>query len=159
MNGFITWLKRLFGFIEPLRVLRGDGTWSFTAYVDGDDIVVRNARTTWFGGPNDSEDSGATASGLNTRRHPDIKGCALPMSFGPCDGSPLPRLPWGTLVEIMHPASGKTLTVPVVDLGPSKRTGNALDLTEAAFRVFASSGLGRIVTHYRIKDGAKHLPG
>ena len=127
------------------------------ALVDGDDLAVYNARATWFGGVNDPEDNGETASGISTKKRPDIEGCALPMSFGPCAGSPLPHLPWGTKVRITHHKSGKTIIVPVIDLGPARDTGNAIDLTPAAFKQFAPLVDGNVVVDYRILGAAKRV--
>ncbi len=139
-------------------MLAGDGTWSFTAIVDGNDIVVRNATATWFGGANDPEDNGETASGISTKKRPDIEGCAIPMNYGPCAGSPLPKVPWGTRVEVTHLATGEKITVPVIDLGPARSTGNALDLTVAAFKQFAPLSQGKITVDYRVLDAARYLP-
>lgn len=152
-----TWLRKLFGIKEKPRTLTGDGTWGFSALVDGDDLVVRNAQATWFGGANDPQDFGETASGINTKRRPDIQGCALPMAYGPCAGSPLPKVPWGTRVEVTHLESGKKITVPVIDLGPAHGTGHAIDLTVAAFKEFAPLEKGKVVVDYRILGGARRL--
>ena len=152
-----TWLKKLLGMEKKPLTLTGDGSWGFMAVVEGDDIVVRNAQATWFGGANDPEDNGETASGISTKRRPDIQGCALPMNFGHCAGSPIPKLTWGTPVEITHLESGKTITVPVIDLGPARSTGNALDLTVAAFKQFAPLSDGKVVVDYRILGAAKHV--
>jgi len=152
-----TWIKKLFGMKTEPTVLKGDGTWAFVALVDGNDLVVRNAKTTWFGGPNDPLDNGETASGISTIKRPDILGCAIPMNFGPCKGSPIPRVPWGTKVEVKHLDSGKTIMVAVIDLGPGRSTGNALDLTPAAFREFAPLAVGKITLEYRIPGAAKYL--
>jgi hypothetical protein len=152
-----TWLKKLLGMKEEAKTLKGDGTWGFVALVDGDDLVVRGAKATWFGGANDPQDNGETASGISTKKRPEILGCAIPMNFGPCKGSPLPRLPWGTKIEVKHPASGKTITVPVIDLGPARGTGNAIDLTPAAFRQFAPLAVGKVTVEYRISGAAKYL--
>jgi len=151
------WLRKLFGMKEKPIILTGDGKWSFTATVEGDDIVARNARATWFGGANDPEDNGETASGISTKKRPTIQGCALPMDFGPCAGSPLPRVPWGTRVEVTHLATEKKITVPVIDLGPARSTGNALDLTVAAFKEFAPLATGKNSVDYRILGAAKRL--
>ncbi len=149
-------------------ILRGDGTWPWHAFIAGDDIVVLGARATCFGGGNDPQDSGETASGINTKRNPKIEGCALPMVYHgqqvrllkALGGSPIPRLPWKTLVEIT--ANGKTVRVPVIDLGPAKKTGNAIDLTIAAARQFkknASATNFAIQCDYRIIGGAKYAGG
>jgi len=149
-------------------ILRGDGTWPWTAYVDNGDIIVTNVRGTCFGGDSDPEDSGATASGISTRNNPMLRACALPMCYDgrnaalrkALGGSPIPKIPWMTKVEIV--ANGKCLIVPVIDLGPAKRTGNAIDLTIAAARFFDSSATAtrfEIRCSYRILGGAKHLTG
>lgn len=151
-----------------LTILRGDGTWPWSAHVDGDDILVIGVRATCFGGSNDPQDSGETASGISTRNNPALKACALPMAYSGTSkalrkalgGSPIPKLPWGTKVEVM--ANGKHLTVPVIDLGPAKRTGNALDLTIAAARFFDPSATAtrfELECSIRIIGGAKHLTG
>ena len=148
------WLRKLFGMNKP-TILQGDERFGFTAEIDGNDIVVRNAQCTWFGGANDPEDNGETASGISTIKRPNIQGCALPMNFGPCVGSPIPKLPWGTKVEVTH--AGKTITVPVIDLGPSRGTGHAIDLTVTAFEEFVERSVGKIVVDYRILGAARFV--
>jgi len=150
------WLRKLFGMNTP-QILKGDGSFAFTAEVDGDDIVVRNAQATWFGGANDPEDDGETASGVNTKKRPNIQGCALPLNYGPCAGSPIPKVPWGTKVEVTHLETGDKITVPVIDLGPARDTGHAIDLTVAAFEQFAELSIGKIVVDYRILGAARYI--
>lgn len=151
-----------------LQILRGDGTWPWSAHVDGNDIVVIGGRATCFGGSADPQDNGETASGISTKGNPTLKACALPMAYnGPnkslraaLGGSPIPRLPWRTMVEVM--ANGQHLIVPVIDLGPAKRTGNALDLTIAAAQFFKSAATAtnfELECSYRILGGAKYLTG
>ena len=149
------WLRKLFGINPKPKILEGDERFGFTAMIDGDDIVVQKAVATWFGGDDDPEDNGETASGVNTIKRPSIQGCALPMNFGPCAGSPIPKLPWGTKVEVTH--EGKTITVPVIDLGPARGTGHAIDLTSAAFEEFAMRSVGKIVVDYRIPGAAQFV--
>ena len=151
-----------------LPILRGDGSWPWSAHVDGDDILVIGVTATCFGGANDPQDSGETASGISTKLNPTLKACALPLIYSgthnallkALGGSPLPKIPWNTKVQVM--AGGKCLTVPVIDLGPGKRTGNAIDLTLAAARFFkgnASATNFKIECSYRILGGAKYLKG
>ena len=134
----------------------------------GDDIVVRDVRATCFGGANDPQDSGETASGISTKGNPSLKACALPICYAgrspallkALGGSPIPKVPWKTPVEIR--SGGKTLIVGVIDLGPAKHTGNAIDLTIAAARVFnprATATNFEMQCSYRIIGGAKYLPG
>ena len=152
------WLKKLFGIQAKPIILTGDGSFAFTAEVDGDDIVVRGGQATWFGGANDPDDDGETASGVNTKKRPSIQGCALPLNYGPCAGSPIPKVPWGTKVEVTHLATGAKITVPVIDLGPARDTGHAIDLTVAAFEQFAQLSVGKIIVDYRILGAARRIP-
>jgi hypothetical protein len=153
----------------------GDGTWSWAARIDGDDVLVENARMTCFGGSDDPQDSGETASGISTKRNPDLAACSLPMDgrmfpalsraeHAALDGSPIPRVPWKTLVRVTvffnNGAAQKTVDLPVIDLGPGKRTGNALDLTIAAARLFnpkATATNFEARGNYRILGGAKYV--
>ena len=171
---FWNWIKSIFQTKPPmsdtsdLNILRGDGSWPWSAHVDGDDILVIGVTDTCFGGSNDPMDSGETASGISTRDNPTLKACALPMIYSGSNkalrralgGSPIPKLPWQTKVEII--ADGKHLIVPVIDLGPAKRTGDAIDLTVAAARFFnprATANNFLLHCNYRIIGGAKHLTG
>ncbi len=141
--------------------------WPWTAWVDGSDIIIENARVTCFGGGSDPQDNGETASGISTRRRPDFVGCALPMAYkgrnqrlvAALGGSPIPRVPWLTKVEFTAYDFPRTVVAEVIDLGPAKQTGNALDLTIAAARKinphasatnFEARGLVRIIggAHY-----------
>lgn len=151
-----------------MTVLRGDGTWPWNAYVDGADIVVVNARATCFGGGNDPQDNGETASGLSTKMNPAYVGCALPMAYtgaskalrAALGGSPIPKIPWRTPIEIICAATGKMVTAKLIDLGPAKRTGNAIDLTVAAARYFnphATAMSFELRCHFRIPGGAQYL--
>ena len=144
-------------------LLRGDGRYGFTARVEGDDLVVRGVRATWFGGAHDPQDNGQTASGVSTRLHPDLQGCALPMNgYRLTRGSPLPDLPWMTTqVQITHAANGRKATVPLIDLGPAAppHAHAAIDLTVAAFRQLGGDPeVGSITVDFRILNAARHLP-
>ena len=144
-------------------LLRGDGRYGFTARVEGDDLVVAGVHATWFGGAHDPDDNGQTASGLSTRLHPDLLGCALPMNgYRLTRGSPLPDFPWmTTTVHVAHPATGKSIAVPLIDLGPSAppHAHGAIDLTCAAFRALGGSlAQGDLTVDFRIPGGALHLP-
>jgi hypothetical protein len=138
--------------------LKGDGRWPFQVEIVGDDLVVRDTLITCFGGAGagvifDPDDSGRTASGRNTKLE-EIAGVALPLdtrghktdaaTHRALDGSPVPWLPWGTLVEVT--INGISYTPPdgLVDIGPSfrvQRPGRpkALDLTVWAARHFDPS--------------------
>lgn len=140
--------------------LAGDGTWPWKAHIDGADIVVTNARATCFGGSDDPQDNGDTASGISTKKNPDLAAVSLPMDFGNkvpnTKGSPIPKVPWKTTVRVT--AGGVSHDFPVIDIGPAKRTGNALDLTIAAARMFnpkASATNFELRCDYRILGGAQ----
>ncbi len=138
-----------------------DSDWAFTVRVDGDDLVCDDTTATWFGGCDDPLDNGQTASGIPTCGNPDLLGCALPVvgHHPSTKGSPLafsPRIPWHTQVEVTHKATGKTITVPLLDNGPAKWAKDGIDLTKAAFKVFAPIKVGVIKVSFRVKGAAKY---
>lgn len=151
-----------------MRKLTGDGTWPFVAYIDGDDIVVNDVVITCFGGAYDPQDNGETASGINTKRNPNIAAVSLPMDFGPCKGSPLPRIPWGTPVDVTIGNHTARFGSGVIDLGPGKQASkpnepHALDLTPGAAAVFQPGVPYRMLAtqffergSFRIIGGAKY---
>ncbi len=144
-------------------LLHGDGRYGFAARVEGNDLVVTGVRATWFGGAHDPCDNGQTASGLSTRLHPDLLGCALPMNgYRLTRGSPLPDLPWmTTAVRVTCPDTGKQATVPLIDLGPAAppHAHAAIDLTRAAFRALGGNpAQGDLTVDFRILGGALRLP-
>jgi hypothetical protein len=141
---------------------------------NGEDILIRGAIVTCFGGANDPQDNGDTSSGVSTKRHPEIMGCALPFNIAhsACEGSPIPFFGWGVRsngnpnpdgahVSFVDEQSGQILgPIPAIDLGPGLHTGHAGDLTEAAAKVFDpranSRSFERKLT-IRIHGAAKHL--
>lgn len=153
------------------EIQQGDGTWPWKARIDGDDVVVDDCRMTCFGGSNDPQDSGETASGVSTKSRPGLAACSLPMDgrYFPglsraehqaLDGSPIPRVPWNTIVKVT--SNGITLNLPVIDLGPGKRTGNALDLTIAAARLIKATATAtdfEAKGSYRVVGAAKYIRG
>jgi len=152
--------------LRDKSLLIGDGTWPWHAKIDGDDIVIIGARGTCFGGSNDPQDSGETASGILTKGNPNLKACALPLIYTgkskaqlkALGGSPLPKVPWKTMVRVT--AGSKSIEVPVIDLGPAKHTGNAIDLTIAAARFFdprATATRFEMRCDVRIIGGAKFV--
>lgn len=147
------------------EILTGDGTWPWTARIEGDDIVVENAKATCFGGTDDPQDSGETASGISTK-NPNTEGVALPRNYigtssaliKALGGSPIPNgIPFKTPVEIT--SGDRTVTAPFIDIGPAKYTGNALDLTIATAKHFNPSASAinfSIKCSYRIVGAAKY---
>lgn len=139
-----------------------------TLEIDGDDLVVRNVRCTCFGGTDDPQDSGETASGVSTK-DPDIRGAALPRRYtghNPAvlkalgDGLIPPRVPFHLPVEITDLATGHQEWAPFIDIGPASHTGNYLDVTEAVAKKFDPEATARsfeMRCDYRIVGGAKYL--
>ena len=110
------------------NTLVGDGTWGFlNVRVDGDDILIEDALVTAFGGANDSGDNGETRSGVSTKLHPEVLGCALPMrrdnsGTDVLKGSPIPQLPNFIEVTFTDKTTGKSVSTKLLDEGPAKWT-------------------------------------
>jgi Transglycosylase/N-acetylmuramoyl-L-alanine amidase len=142
----------------------GASAFAFVVEVVEHDLVVRSVVATWFGGPNDPSDSGQTASGISTRQDPKLLGCALPMDgfrFHKTDGSPIPRLPWGTEVRVTNKASGQSASFPLIDLGPSRYAASraAIDLTEEAFKLIGGDPkIGVLKVDFTVPGAARYLP-
>lgn len=154
--------------------------WPFTVEVDGDDLVVHDVVITCFGGDDDPQDDGETASGVNTKTHPDIEGVSVAMDgrqfshlsqaeHRALDGSPIPRMPFFTPVEVT--INGTTIQAEkgIIDLGPGLEASkpgepHGLDLTVALAARF-SPGVSREKLSrdfeargsFRILGGAKYL--
>ncbi len=154
--------------VAPMGVISVPG-WNFVVRIDGDDLCVDNCRATCFGGSNDPQDNGDTASGISTKKNPGLAAVSLPMDFGNSvpntKGSPIPKLPWKTMVEVIDlNSSGNTVPshqFPLIDIGPAKKTGNAIDFTIAAARLFnpkATASNFEMRCSFRIIGGAKFLP-
>lgn len=100
--------------------------------------IVCSGIASWFGGDNDPNDDGTTASGINTKGNPTLLGCALPLVISngilvpSCVGSPFPTLPYKTTIVTVK-ANGKSVDLPLIDDGPSLHENRPIDLTQAAF--------------------------
>lgn len=132
--------------------------WAFKAEVDGKDLVVRNTTATFFGGDHDPLDNGETSSGTMTKGNPFCMGCALPVvpTHPSTANSPLPRLPWGIMVEVT--ANGRRITVPLIDNGPACSARDGIDLTIHAFKALGIPlAQGVAAVSYRIFGGAKYV--
>lgn len=147
-----------------MHLIKSRGSaFGFVVEVVNNDLVVRNVVATWFGGVNDQRDSGQTASGISTRQDPNLLGCALPMDgfhFHKTDGSPIPRLPWGTQVRVTNTKLGRSISLPLIDLGPSKYAAShaAIDLTETAFKLIGGNlSVGLLQVNFTILGAARYL--
>lgn len=159
-------INSIYNRLVLLGLLTKDDGWKFKVTVDGLDLVVNNCRATCFGGANDPQDSGETASGVSTKP-PATLGVALPRNYTGSNkairaalfGSPIPAtLPFFSTVRVI--SGSKSVDLPFIDIGPAKRTGNALDLTVAAAKLFnpnASAVNFEMRCNYRILGGAKYL--
>jgi hypothetical protein len=151
-------------------ILRGGPGWPWTARVSGSDILIVGS-VTWFGGPDDPNDSGETMSGVDNKRY-GVLGCALPVAWwvsstrdspfcwGRTSGPTTPGIPWQTPVRVTW--KGKSVEVPLIDNGPSEFAQDCCDLTPYAFDQFGvvrtrNSGTLSGAT-VRIIGGAKFVP-
>ena len=162
----MNWFKKLFSFLMKPRTLSAPG-WNFSVMVDGDDLVVKGTTATWFGGNNDPQDNGETASGVMTRGNPDCMGCALPVIVRDAEGKPVfsthdsplaltPHIPWHTQVQVTH--HDNSITIPLIDNGPARSSTRGIDLTVAAFHALGGClKEGVISVDYRVLGAAKYL--
>lgn len=142
--------------------LTGDGTWShIDPYIDGEDIVMRLIIATHWGDPQDTMDKGTTASGRSTYDNPDALWSSLPMNvpgFAPTAGSPLPKIPWGTIVRVFSHKTRKVKNTALEDLGPAKWTEHGADFTDAVWRALGVPlSDGTTLVDVRIVGGAKYV--
>lgn len=162
------------GWIQD-NFLIGDNTWPFIAEIVGHDIVVRDVVCTCFGGDDDPQDSGETASGLVTKGNPTLMGASIPMDIrslkgagraehAALDGCPLPMVPWFTVIDIE--SGGKIHRTKIIDLGPARGATtkpsepHGIDLTLASARVFNPKATARNFSmrcDFTIIDGAKYV--
>lgn len=154
----------------------------WTAYVDGDDLVVNNVKGTCFGGRYDSGDSGQTESGVMNNGSNKLLQCALPIRSieKATKNSPLafkgPHIEWKTKVLVWTNDQKECDAVETIltDNGPdiSKYPDHALDLNpEAALRFIGpykekdrekilrniANTFSRKDFNYRIIGGAKYI--
>jgi rare lipoprotein A len=54
-----------------------------------------------------------------------------------------PRLPFGTLIKVLHPRTGRSVIVRINDRGPHVRN-RILDLSRAAARALGVAGIARV---------------
>lgn len=134
------------------------------ARVDGNDIVIEPGIVTAFGGDSDKMDSGETASGLSTKDNPSFIGCALPMrrdTNPQLRNSPIPKLPWRTVVRFTDLVSGTYVDTQLIDEGPAKWTKHIGDMTTAAAKTFdpkATANNFEKILAIRIIGGARYIP-
>ncbi len=162
---FWDWFKSLFS-MNPTTIINTGWEWLHVE-TDGNDLVVQSTIATWFGGNDDPQDNGETASGVNTKDNPTILGCALPRNYtGSSEGllkslgnSPIPhKLPFKTLVQVTNSKDFSSITVPFIDIGPARSTKHGLDLTQQAFKMIGGDlAHGTLNVSYRIIGGAQYI--
>lgn len=162
---FWDWLKNLFSPPKP-KIVKNPGWEWLDIEKNGADILVKDAVATWFGGDNDPQDNGETASGINTKGNPGLMACSLPMIYTGTNnlllqalgGSPIPKVPWRTLVQVTNLKNGNIITVPVIDIGPARYTKHGIDLTIAAFKALGGSLKdGTLVVDYRVINAGQRV--
>jgi len=160
--------------------------WPYGMEVIGDDIIVRNIVITCFGGWGsgiaDPQDSGETASGLNTRTQTVIGvsvamdgrqfGSLSPAEHRALDGAPIPRLrnergltAWHTPVEVWIDGQKYVPRDGIVDLGPGLQASSdgephALDLTvPAAIEVMPGHPVQWYANNFRVRGSFRIVGG
>lgn len=152
--------------------LQGNGEWSDVyssgVFVDGADITAKNVIATRWGGKDDDQDGGITASGLSTRDHPDYLGVSLPMRVptqssalrAAIGGSPIPKLPWYTPVKVYSHKTGKIVFGHLIDIGPAHWTKHGIDLTNALVEALGLDlSDGTYLVDFRIIGGSQYVTG
>jgi len=102
---------------------------------DGPGWVGAYGTITQFGGPNDPEDSGNTASGFVTRIHANYPYVALPIPV-----RKKYNLRWGMAVVLQNQA-GVTVCGFLADLGPSASLMRVADVSPILMKQLGGSGL------------------
>jgi hypothetical protein len=153
--------------------LKSNLTW--TAAIDGNDLVVSSIEATCFGGAHDPQDNGKTASGIpNDGTDLTLMGVALPVvkSDKKTTASPLPffpRIPWKTKVIVWcGDDPSHTVECILIDNGPdvADNPTHALDLNPNVILKFdptadpmkIASSWSKPNFFYRIVGAAKFVP-
>jgi hypothetical protein len=133
-------------------------TWKPTATGD----IHVSGHASWFGGPNDPDDNGETASGVDNSKM-GVMGCALPMAMSNgkpvagCKGSPLPNLPYKTTM-VKVTCGDKSVTVPLIDVGPDLVEDRPIDLTPSTFLALGGDlAVGILNVDFTIIGAAQNL--
>lgn len=150
--------------------------WPFVMRRVGNDLCCDDIIITCFGGGFDRQDNGSTASGVSTRgagvfgvsvamRGEDFPHLSLAEHHA-LDGAPIPRLPFGTLVEITINGRTYTPAAGIIDLGPGHQATSepdephALDVTPQVGHVFEPGmTLPRISSDFFMRGSFKILGG
>jgi len=152
------------------------GGWPFSVRRVGNDLCVDGIIITSFGGGFDPQDDGSTASGVSTlgdgvfgvsvaMRGEDFLHLSL-AEHAALDGAPIPRLPFGTLVEITIGAVTYTPALGIIDLVPGHQATtdphdpHALDVTPDVGEIFAPGmSISRISSDFFMRGSFKILGG
>jgi hypothetical protein len=128
-----------------MNALKSNLPW--TAYIDGDDVVLIDVIATCFGGDYDAGDNGLTESGARTKGNPSIMGIALPVRsteaatrISPLADPNKPHIPWFSKCRVWRKWEGESLgcDAEVIDNGPDELhfPTHAFDVTPAVAHHF-----------------------
>jgi hypothetical protein len=106
----------------------------FHSVPDGPGWIGAFGTITQFGGPDDPEDSGGTASGFSTLAHPDYPYVALPIPV-----RKKYNLRWGMAVVLQF--GGVTVCGFLADKGPSASLMRIADVSPVLMRALGGHGL------------------
>ena len=149
-------------------VLEGGPEWKSVypngVIIDGEDLVARNVRMTWFAGGRDPTDNNRGAYGDSTR-DPDLVGVSLPNARSKACGSPpLPRFTadqaHAVRVRVYSHHTKQSHEARLVDIGPAAppRAFAGIDGTIGLWTALGCNyKVGETIVDFRVIGGAKYL--
>lgn len=151
---------------KKTKPLNGAGWHQWQAWQDGQDVKGTGTATVFGGG----DDSGDNSMGYwDNPIGPDVHGVSLPTGrVRATNGSPFPQVPKGTLVKVYNKRTGKSMTVPVIDEGPTmndqadsgKNGGAMVDIASATAKALGMGDDANDPVDIRILGGSQYLqPG
>ena len=144
------------------KVLTGGPEWKgvLEVIVDGEDLVARDVRMTWFAGGDDECDNSRGAFG-DDLRDPSAVAVSLPSPRARgCKTPPLPSLPHNITVRVYSRETGKVAEAPLQDIGPSAppRARAGIDGTQGLWRALGLDyRRGATQVDFRVVGGARYV--
>ena len=147
----------------------GTPTWGkiypFGVVIEGEDLVARGVRMTWFAGGRDSQDNNRGAYGDSTL-DPDLVGVSLPSpNEEACRNPPMPgfnaQQAHKVTVRVYSAQTNKSVDARLVDIGPAAppKARAGIDGTIGLWRALGLNYRnGSTTVSFRVIDGAKYLP-